>query len=210
MARSALASTLAPSAGTLCVPLAPATALLALAAACGGKAVVDGSQGEAGGAAGGGTTTVTTGYGGSSTTTTWTGSGSPDLKLSLANVEVGIGCMPEIPPDPVYARFDLTYDNSTGTAPIDAALLDPTVVLGSYPDELGWTFAVEPPSSGLVPAGAIVTVTHEKVAGSGSGGGTVGPCSYCGAASGFFSVNVDLGPSWVNIGQGTGPIECAY
>ena len=210
MARPRLARPLGSTAPGWRAALAAAALGAALAGACGGKAVIDGSPGgDAGGGTGGSTTTTwTTGGTGGVTTTTWTGGGHPELELSITGVQVGVNCMPEVPADPLYARFELSYDNSAGTAPIDAALLDPSVTFGTYPDELVWTFSVMPESSGLVPAGGVVTVAHEKVAGSGSGGASGGPCAFCGQ-SGVFFVNVDVGGSWVAIGQGI-DAECAY
>lgn len=210
MARSQLARRLVPTAPGSRAALAGAALLTALAGACGGKAVIDGSPGEAGGGTGGNaTTSITTGgTGGVTTSTTWTGGGHPDLQLTFASLDVGIDCMPEVPPDPLYARFEITYDNSAGTAPWDADLLNPSVTLGEYPNDLVWTFSATPPSSGVIPAGGTITVAHEKVAGSGSGGASGGPCAFCGQ-DGFFMVNVDVGGTWVAIAQGVGPIGCA-
>jgi hypothetical protein len=94
------------------------------------------------------------------------------LKMSIGAIDMWVDCMPQVPPDPIGGTFTVRYDNSKGSAPASAI-----IALARWELPGQWEFAVEPPSSGTIPAGQVLEVVHKKVAGSAKGSGD--PCAVC-------------------------------
>jgi hypothetical protein len=182
-----------------------ALALAGLLAACGGKAVFDGTPAGEGGAGAGGTTSTTSTTGTTSTTTGIGGQGGGPLTISLSNVVVGINCMPEVPADPVYVSFTATYDDAS-PASVSASIVGATVSLGGPPSTLDWSFQVSPATVGPVPGNSSVQVDHVKVDGSGSGGGS--PCNFCSSPSALLEVDYVIDGQYSVVATGSGPVGC--
>lgn len=183
----------------------------ALAAGCGGDAVVSPDGTGAGGStstgSGGTGTTTTTGSTTSSTTTG--GGGAPALEMTLREVEVVIGCMPVVEPDPVYLEFAADYDNAQGAAAAEATILEARLLLGSGGLMLTWTFDIMPNSSGSVPAGQTVTRAHEKVPASGSGDAPNSPCDFCAVGAATLQLDVEIDGVGAQIEVPTDSYLCA-
>jgi hypothetical protein len=175
---------------------------LAVVGSCGGTAVID-PEGDSQ-TGGGGTTSTGTSTG----TGTGTG-GQSSLGMRVHDVTVTIDCMPVVGPDPVYVSFQADYDNTSGTAPGQATLINAQVQLGSGALMLVWIFDVTPTASGLVPGGQLASVFHEKVANSGSGGSTASPCEFCSTAGATLLLDVDLDGTLVGFEQAADSFGCA-
>ena len=165
--------------------------------ACGGEAVVD--QVGAGGA-GGTTTTGTTTTG--TTTTGTTSSGSGDLAIELVASQAGAGCMPDIPPDPLYVDFTLRLRN-VGNQSASADILGARVSSSA-----GTTsFLVTPGSSGPIPPQATVDLPCTKIPDTAVG---TSACNYCGSSDLLLTVDVEVGGVPVAV---EGPLDafgCAF
>lgn len=170
--------------------MATAVALCSLLAACGGKAVIDGTaSGEAGmGGADG-------------------GQGGGQLTINLSNVMVSIGCKPGLDlPDPVDVSFTATYDNG-GPASATANTIIATVLLGEPPNTLYWGFQVSPTAVGPVPGNSSVQVDHAMVEGSGSGGDL--PCGFCTSPSTLLEVDYLIDGQDSVVVAGSGSLYCS-
>lgn len=178
-------------------------------AGCGGDAVV--SPGSTSTGAGGSTTTGSGGTGTTTTTSSTTsgGGGAPALEMAVREVDVVIGCMPVVEPDPVYLEFTADYDNAQGAAAAEATLLEARLLLGSGGLMLTWTFDIMPNGSGSVPAGQTVTRAHEKVPASGSGDAPDSPCNYCAVGAATLQLDVEIDGVGVEIEVPTDSYLCA-
>ncbi len=174
-----------------------------LAVGCGGSTKSDGSGGSAGsggtagsggsaGAAGSGGTAGVAGSGGiagsggmagaagSGGTAGAGGSGGGALTASISQSQIYVDCMPIVGADPIGGSFDMLYDNQNGTQTANSTITSARFVMKQGQNTLTWSFSVSPAGSGPVVFGNTKTVTHTKIAGSGSGQGAQTPCSYCG------------------------------
>ncbi len=103
---------------------------------------------------------------------------------TITGSQLYINCMPIVGPDPVNGSFQVSYDNTAGTAAGQTKVTSVVLSLSKGPSNLDWTFKVTPDGSGTVNAGATSVVQHQKTAGSGTGsGGSGAPCTFCGGSA---------------------------
>lgn len=115
--------------------------------------------------------------------------------------------MPIVAPDPVSGSFNIGYDNTQGTSEGFVMLSKVSLLLEKNGMNLLWPFNVTPPSSGPVPAGKSVDITHKKVTGSGAGTGS--PCDFCGG-SWTLLVTAEVGSDGYALSTGPTPVLCVY
>jgi len=156
-----------------------------------------GSGGSAGQGQGAGGTTAQGGQGGGSSGTGGSGGtgggtgGQGGYSVELAQGQLGLNCMPTVPPDPLNGSFAATYSNNTDHD-ITFTITDARAVLTDGTDTLTWSFTVTPAEITTPPSW--FSAFHEKDAGSGQGTGPGAPCGYCG---GTLTLEVD----WLVEGQ---------
>jgi hypothetical protein len=176
-------------------------ALSAVLAACGGKAVIDGTAAGEGGSGGTSTTTSTT-----ATTTHEGDQGGGSFSITLSNINVSVGCKPGYePPDPVQVSFTANYTNGS-PADVSASIVGARVTLGAGPSTLDWGFQVSPSSVGPVAGDSSVQVDHTKVEGSGSGGGL--PCSFCSSPGALLEIDYLVNGQYSVVATGGGSFGC--
>lgn len=168
--------------------------LLTTLMACGGDSVVQVPEG------GGGATTSSSGTGGQS---------DADIRITISDVTVGINCMPEVSPDPVSVSFSMLYDNALGTENGSATIEAARVIFSDGASSTTWTYDVEPPGSGTVPAGGFRDVDHAKTDDSGSGSGAL-PCSYCSASSAGLDLEIRVGGAVQIFSASSDQFGCSY
>lgn len=98
-----------------------------------------------------------------STGDTDTGGGVlPDI--SLSGFEVTANCQPAVPPDPISAKWTVTFDNKDGMSEITAEVTGASLIFNPGNDEFVQGITVNPTGSGVVMAGksAMVAMTKTK------------------------------------------------
>jgi hypothetical protein len=135
--------------------------------------------------------------------------GQGELAPSLAGMTMWVDCMPIVSSDPVHGSYQALYDNTSGTMPASATVTSSVLHLQQGNQTLDWSFAVTPPSSGIVSAGQSASVTHQKVYASGTGTGTGAPCNYCG---GSWTLEVEWQTGGLTESATLGPmnVSCVY
>ncbi len=152
---------------------------LAILVGCGGKAVVD----PYGGGGTGGTPTTSSSSTSSSTSTS-TSTSSSGVEITIVDSTVGAGCMPDVPPDPLYVDFVLWVDNTAAGAETVTAFVGDTWLEGSEGET---TFMVTPPTTEPLEPGGFGEYFFSKLPDSAAG--TDG-CAWCGASE--VTLHVDL------------------
>jgi len=118
--------------------------------------------------------------------------------------DVFANCMPIVPPDPWQVHFDLVYDNSQGTTAATVDILSAELILGAPGTALSIT--VSPATSGTIPAGATIAVTHTKT---GALNDLPGDCGYCNTTA-TIEVTVEIGGQATTITSPPFTVMCAF
>jgi hypothetical protein len=82
--------------------------------------------------------------------------------ISIAGLEVTANCQPAVPPDPISAKWKVTFDNKLGMAEITAEVTGASLIFNPGNDEFVQGITVNPTSSGVVAAGKSAMVTMAK------------------------------------------------
>lgn len=113
-------------------------------------------------------------------------------------------CMPIVPPDPWQIMFGLIYDNTQGAAAATVEILAAELVLGSPGTVIA--IAVDPATSGTIPAGESITVVHTKIA---SLNDIPDDCAFCNGTA-TIAVTVDIGGQATVVTSQPFLVMCAF
>ena len=127
------------------------------------------------------------------------------LSVSWELGALGINCIGNsIPADPWVASFRLEYDNSTGSATVDATIVSTQLVL-SDPSMTSLNITVSP-SSFSVAAGETITPLHDKT---GSSTDIPKDCELCGLTA-QLEIRLLTGGVTQEVVSPSLPVNCAF
>jgi hypothetical protein len=133
--------------------------------------------------------------------------GTGDLVITIGNIVHWANCMPSVPPDPWHLSFDLTYDNTAGSSPVTVDIVHTDMVFNP-PNGPVLDINVDPTTSGLVGAGAQVTVNHSKTS---SNNDIPNDCGLCPQGNQLqIEVTVDVGGQLAVITSEMLAVQCAH
>lgn len=133
--------------------------------------------------------------------------GTGDLVISFDNIIHWANCMPIVPPDPWHLSFDLIYDNTAGSSPVTVNIVHTDMVFNP-PNGPVLDINVNPTTSGVVAAGASVTVNHNKTS---SNNDIQNDCGLCPQGNQLqIEVTVNVGGQLAVVTSQIYAVQCAF
>lgn len=130
--------------------------------------------------------------------------GSVDPTVTILSVNIFANCQPIVPPDPWSLQIEVTYDNSaSGTA----AELDIITAEIRFDPPVGPVLSVvlDPPSSGVVPAGTSSTLLHTKI----GSVNDIDDCAQCGLTA-RVRLTLDTGSGILEVESSDLSVPCVF